>query len=337
MDDKFPAHHRVSLSDVSKAARISVATVSRAFSHPERVNDDTLRTIYRVAEEIGYVPRKGSAYAHDESSKLIAVVINDVGNPVYAEFVKSIQQQCRKYGYSIMIIDSQEMSSIERIMLGLMEAYVTGVILVSSRLSDANIKKMAKIKSLVLINRAVQGIKSVIADTRTGLEQAVHELRSLGHESLTYLSGPTDSWQNMVRKETLVSICRQNDIALNCIPCSAPTYNGGFACLPQFSQHATSAVIAYNDIMAIGFMTALEKCGMEVPEKVSVVGIDDIPISGIVNPTLSTIHIDRATIGKMAVDELVSRLRGGNLHRLLKPIMLDSRFIARGSTGPRRD
>lgn len=105
MDDKFPAHHRVSLSDVSKAARISVATVSRAFSHPERVNADTLRTIYRVAEEIGYVPRKGSAYAHDESSKLIAVVINDVGNPVYAEFVKSIQQQCRKYGYSIMIID----------------------------------------------------------------------------------------------------------------------------------------------------------------------------------------------------------------------------------------
>lgn len=76
---------------------------------------------------------------------------------------------------------------------------------------------------------------------------------------------------------------------------------------------------------------------MEVPEKVSVVGIDDIPISGIVNPTLSTIHIDRTTIGKMAVDELVSRLRGGNLHRLLKPIMLDSRFIARGSTGPRRD
>lgn len=184
MDDKFPAHHRVSLSDVSKATRISVATVSRAFSHPERVNNDTLRTIYRVAEEIGYVPRKGSAYAHDESSKLIAVVINDVGNPVYAEFVKSIQQQCRKYGYSIMIIDSQEMSSIERIMLGLMETYVAGVILVSSRLSDANIKKMAKIKSLVLINRAVQGIKSVIADTRTGLEQAVHELRSLGHESL---------------------------------------------------------------------------------------------------------------------------------------------------------
>ena len=131
----------------------------------------------------------------------------------------------------------------------------------------------------------------------------------------------------MVRKETLVSICRQNDIALNCIPCSAPTYSGGFACLPQFSQHATSAVIAYNDIMAVGFMAALEECGMEVPEKVSVVGIDDIPISGIVNPM----------IGKMAVDELVSRLRGGNLHRMLKPIMLDSRFITRGSTGPRRD
>lgn len=236
-----------------------------------------------------------------------------------------------------MIIDSQEMSSIERIMLGLMETYVVGVILVSSRLSDANIKKMAKIKSLVLINRAVQGIKSVIADTRTGLEQAVHELRSLGHESLTYLSGPTDSWQNMVRKETLVSICRQNDIALNCIPCSAPTYNGGFACLPQFSQHATSAVIAYNDIMAIGFMTAMKDCGIKVPEKVSVGGIDDIPISAIVSPALSTVRIDRTLIGKTATDELIGQLRGGNLRRSLKPIMIGSHFVMRGSVGAAGD
>ena len=330
MSGESPRRHRVNLSDVSKVAQISIATVSRAFSHPERVNADTLRVIYKASEKVGYVPRKSVRRMQDESNKLIAVVINDIGNPVYAEYVKSIQHRCRKYGYSIMIIDSQETSSIEHIMIGLTEEYVDGIIFASSRLSDANIQKMAKMKPLVLINRAVHGVQSVIVDTRVGLEDLVGRMRSLGHKSLTYLSGPNDSWQNAVRRETLSRICARNDIVLNTVACSVPTYRGGFSCLAQFLRRPPSAVLAYNDIMAIGFMAALKDCGIDVPRKVSVAGIDDIPISGIISPALSTVHIDRELIGEMAVDELIGRLLG-NLRRTLKPMIHDSCFIMRDS------
>jgi len=82
--------------------------------------------------------------------------------------------------------------------------------------------------------------------------------------------------------------------------------------------------------MAIGFMAALKDCGIDVPGKVSVAGIDDIPISGIISPALSTVHIDRELIGEMAVDELIGRLLG-NLRRTLKPMIHDSCFIMRDS------
>lgn len=337
MSSESAARCHASLSDVSQAAHISIATASRAFVHPERVNADTLKRIYDAAEKVGYVPRKNAQQSNDDSGKLIAVVINDIGNPVYAEFVKSIQHRCREYGYSIMIIDSQEMSSIEHIMLMLTEEYVDGIVLTSSRLSDANIQKMAKAKPLVLINRSVHGVKSVIADTYGGLEKFLQELCSLGHKSLTYLSGPADSWQNAVRRETLSGICKKKGISLNVIPGSSPTYGGGVSCVAQFFQHPTSAVIAYNDIMAIGFMTAMKDCGIKVPEKVSVGGIDDIPISAIVSPALSTVRIDRTLIGKTATDELIGQLRGGNLRRSLKPIMIGSHFVMRGSVGAAGD
>lgn len=216
MSSESAARCHASLSDVSQAAHISIATASRAFVHPERVNADTLKRIYDAAEKVGYVPRKNAQQSNDDSGKLIAVVINDIGNPVYAEFVKSIQHRCREYGYSIMIIDSQEMSSIEHIMLMLTEEYVDGIVLASSRLSDANIQKMAKAKPLVLINRSVHGVKSVIADTYGGLEKFLQELCSLGHKSLTYLSGPADSWQNAVRRETLSGICKKKRHCAEC-------------------------------------------------------------------------------------------------------------------------
>lgn len=141
MSSESSVRRHASLSDVSQVAHISIATASRAFAHPERVNADTLKRIYDAAEKVGYVPRKNAQQSNDASGKLIAVVINDIGNPVYAEFVKSIQHRCREYGYSIMIIDSQEMSSVEYIMLMLTEEYVDGIVLASSRLSDVNIQK----------------------------------------------------------------------------------------------------------------------------------------------------------------------------------------------------
>ena len=154
---------------------------------------------------------------------------------------------------------------------------------------------------------------------------------------MLFRSGPADSWQNAVRRETLSGICKKKGIALNVIPGSSPTYGGGVSCVAQFFQHPTSAVIAYNDIMAIGFMTAMKDCGIKVPEKVSVGGIDDIPISAIVSPALSTVRIDRTLIGKTATDELIGQLRGGNLRRSLKPIMIGSHFVMRGSVGAAGD
>lgn len=326
---------RATLREVAELSGVSISTASRVFSRPQRVNVDTVLKVHQVAEQLGYTPKPADHDALDSEMKgLIAVVVSDLGNPVYAQFTKSIQRQCLQSGFGALIIDTQEASIIERNVLTLVNAQVDGVLLASSRLSNKEIQKLADIKPLVALNRSVLGIKSVISDAQYGIEESVNHLTALGHRRITYLAGPSTSWQNAARWEALSLACNRRSLPLECIECPAPTYDGGFRCLLPFAENPTTAVIAYNDIIAIGFMMALKSCDVDVPGQVSVIGIDDIPISSRTSPALSTIAIDRDTLGMLAARELIAQVRHTQTDGSLIPILQEAHLLIRQSTAP---
>lgn len=332
-DETEETSAKVTIRDVAKAAGVAASTVSRAFARPGRVSTATAQRIFDVADRIGY--RSKTIAPFDPSNRfsgLIAFVVADLSNPVFAEYARSAQHECFTNNLGLLVIDSEENAAIERDAIRLAYSHIDGIILGSSRLSDAGIRKLAQTKPVIAMNRSIRGIQSVIADASQGLEQAMEHLTELGHGAITYLGGPESSWQDGVRWRTLSSLCSRRNIKLHRVSGRAPSFSGGYRCREEFLNNPTTAVVAYNDTMAIGFVASLHAKGIKVPEQISVVGIDDVQFSSLVSPALSTVRMPRKELGSRAVDEMVSLLHNLKRAEKLQPIILNSTFIPRAST-----
>lgn len=334
--NETPRNNHVTIRDVAQAAGVSISTVSRTFARPGRVSATMAEHIRQVADDMGYRSGAVTTQAPIDSTalkSLLAITVADIANPIFADYIKSAQRQCMRKGFGLIVIDSEETGLIERTTMRIVYDHVDGFILASSRTSDAAIRKIAEIKPVVTLNRPVQGLQSIVSDPSQGLSEAIDHLVDMGHTSITYLSGPDASWQNGMRWRILHKLCAEHDLKLKRIPCMSPTYDGGCRAVQDFLKSPTSAVIAYNDNVATGFIAVLKAKGKRVPQDVSVIGTDDLPISSLLDPPLSTIHLLRRELGEQAVDELVARLHHTATNLNLKPIMIPSTFVERGTVG----
>lgn len=324
----------VTIRDVARAAGVAPSTVSRAFSRPGRVSSATAQRIHEIADAMGYRAAPIRAYNAGEGfNGMVAIVVADISNPVFADYTRSVQRRCFTNNLGLLVINTEENATVEQSAIRLASRHIDGIILASSRVSDTGIRKLAQTKPLVAMNRSIRGVQSVTSDPKHGLEQAVDHLAGLGHDTITYLGGPDSSWQNSMRWRELSTLCTARHIKLRHIPSGTPTFSGGYRCREQFLKNPSSAVVAYNDIMAIGFIAALSASGIRVPTQVSVVGIDDVQFSSLVTPALSTVRLPRKELGVQAVDELMKIMHHTNQTDRIRPITLDSTFIPRASTG----
>nr|WP_236023809.1 LacI family DNA-binding transcriptional regulator [Bifidobacterium miconis] len=326
---------RVTITDVAKEAGVSPSTVSRAFARPGRVNAQTAQRIREAADRLGY--RSTAVPVVSDGLRMtgqIAFVVSDLGNPIFANYVKSAQHEALKRGYSLLVIDSEESDVVERRAVEFVRDHVDGIVLGSSRRSDAAIRKLAETVPVITINRPIRGVRSVISDVRGGLGSAVGRLLDLGHRRIAYVSGPEQSWQNGVRWQTLLTMSRAQGFAVRRIPSESPTYAGGFRAVQDVLSSSCTAVVAYNDLIAIGLTAALTARGVRVPDRISIVGIDDIPTSSLIAPKLSTVRLNGTKVAARAVGELIDGLRRVPAAGDYKPIFVDSVFISRESVVP---
>ena len=328
------------IRDVAREAGVSPATVSRTFARPGRVSTATAAKVRMVAERLKYradmacAPRGGfPAGAQD----LLGISVADLGNPIYSDYVNVVQRRCLHWKIGLMIVNAGENGIVERKSLRMATRHAAGIIAVSPRASDASIRKLAEIRPLVSLNRPVRGVVSILPDPSAGLLDAVTRLQQLGHTAVTYLAGPAASWQDGRRYRVLSETCAKLGMRLRRILTASPTLWGGTGITAErFMARPTSAVIAYNDMIALGFVKRLTECGIRVPADVSVIGIDDIPFDTLVAPALSTIKLPRVKIAELAVDELMRQLRGIPEPDRFEPIALRSAFVSRGTIGPCR-
>lgn len=319
--------------DVARHAGVSSSTVSRAFARPGRVSYGTAQKIFAAAEELGYrsKPMNGSARARGVRTSMIALVIADISNPVYAEMVRGAEAAAAEAGYTMLLVNTQESDRKEREGLERALPMVDGIVLSSSRMPDSGIRMMAKQKPVIVMNRAVADVPSVVTDNARGIRRAAEHLGELGHRNIVYLAGPEASWADGMRWRSLREAALELDLNVRRIGPAKPTLKGGGELARLWMEQRSTAVIAYNDQLALGFIRELQRQRLGVPQDVSVVGFDNAYGSDLMTPALTTVEAPLYALGTTAVNNLLA-FAGGAKSQSGRPVLLPTRLIVRSST-----
>ena len=316
------------IAAIAERAGVAVSTVSRALSNPTRVNITTRHRIEEIAREVGYLPRGRIR------TRSVAVVVADIGNPFYFGIIRGTQHQLRAADYSLTLLDTEESGDLEADLIERLRPNIDGVVLAASRLSDSAIAALARTIPVVVINRNVPSVPSVVIDTPSGMDQALEHLVSLGHREIVYVSGPERSWPNAVRWRALEAGAKRLDVKLGRIGPFAPRRTSGTAAADALVNSRATAAIAYNDLVAIGMLARLAERGISVPGALSIVGCDDIFGADFCSPSLTTVTAPIEQAARVAVTLLLGSLEsrpGGKRDGVLLPTHL----TVRGSTGVR--
>ena len=326
-----PAGRPPTIYDVARECGVASSTVSRAFSRPGRVSASTAERIRAAAERIGYRADPIARALPTGRTSMIAVVVSDFTNPVYFPIVRGAEQAADEAGLTIVLRDTMESGPAERVGIYRVLAMVEGVVLASSRMSDAAIRAIAARIPLVLLNRVVPGVAGVVTDNSAGMRLAVEHLGSLGHESITYLAGPEASWADGVRWRAVYEAAQGFGLRARRIGPCLPTIIGGVNAVDELLRHPSPAVIAYNDLLAIGVLRGLAAAGVGVPAQTSIIGCDNIFGSDFCSPPLTTVAAPLRDLGLSAVRQLIAQI-GGAKPSLSPPRVLPVHLVLRGST-----
>ena len=322
--------------DVARIAGVATSTVSRALSNPGRVSFETAEHVRKVAEEIGYRSAALERALPAQGTMLLGMIVADINNPVFHGMIRGAERTAMHAGYIMLVVETQESVHTEKQALSRVLSAVDGVILSSSRMSDASIRDAAKHRPLVLLNRIVGQIPSVATDNLNAMMKASEHLAGAGVREITYLAGPEASWSDGMRWQGLRAAGLELDLKVRRIGPNVPTMAGGGLAATKWLGNQTRGVIAYNDLLAIGFIQEVMLAGCRVPEDVCVIGFDNILDSSLVEPRLTTIAAPLVSLGSAAVNRLLKR-SWHEADELAEPVLLPTRLVVRDSTGRQRN
>ncbi|MGH3435174.1 MAG: LacI family DNA-binding transcriptional regulator [Sciscionella sp.] len=324
------------IDDVASKAAVSTSTVSRAFSRPDAVRSQTRDRILAVAHELGYTPSRVARSLAGGRTSSIGLFVPDIANPFFPPIIKAVQSQARRTDRSLFIADSDEHSEDEFAIVRAMADQVDGLIVASPRMPDRNIHEIIDLVSTVVINRDVDGAPAMVLSDDDGFGQAVEHLAALGHQRMIYLAGPDSSYPNRVRRSALLAAAERLRVEMIELGPFRPMFESGTRAADLVIAQDASAVIAYNDLIALGLMARLAERGIVVGSEISVIGIDDIWLAPMAQTPLTSVRVPSAAAGTAAVRMLTDMIDNGG-HSLQDRYTVPTELIVRATTGsPRR-
>ena len=296
------------IHDVARRAEVSVATVSRSFTAPETVRAATRARVLHAAGELGYQPNRAARGLITGRTGNVGVIVPDLGNPYFHSVLKGAQARARSADYAVFVADGQESAAEEEALIGAMSKQVDGILLCSSRLAPGTLAGLEPAPAVALLNRRVDGLSTVEVDSADGMRQAMSHLAALGHVRCAFVSGPRRSWSNQQRLRGLRAAAKASGAEIVTVGPVAPQFEGGVDAAEQVLASGATAVLAYNDLVAAGILSRLARLGVAVPDELSVVGFDDIPLAAMLTPALTTVAAPTAEAGAAAVDTLLGAM-----------------------------
>lgn len=322
------------INEVASACGVSISTVSRALSRPEQVNATTRERVLATARAMDYQPSTAARSLMSGRTMVLGLLVPDITNPFYFGLIRGAQSQATARGYQQVLVDTEESVELEARQIRTSDKTTDGLVLAASRLSDEALRSAAEKVPLVTINRSTVGVGSVVIDTPAGMAQAVDHLASLGHRDIAYLAGPRSSWSNARRWRSIQLSGRRAGVATRRLGPFPPTREAGAAAADAAVHAGVTAVVAFNDLIALGVLGRLAARGLSVPGDMSVVGCDDIFGADFCHPPLTTLCAPAEQAGRVAVDMLLERLQP--VPAPVRSHVVPAVLTVRGSTGPLR-
>jgi LacI family transcriptional regulator len=254
-------------------------------------------------------------------------VLPDITNPVHFELIRGAEQVARAGGFTLVVSETEAAADIERETIEALQPSVDGLLVVASRLDDAALADLARVKPIVAANHSAPSLPSVIPDLAMGLTAAIDHLRDLGHRSVAYL-GMSGLQSNRSRWDLTLDLAMSRDVSLVEITVEAPTVEAGADALRRVRASGVTAVLAYNDLVAHGLLRAARDAGLTLPEAFSVIGFDDIFSAELAVPALTTLHSPLREIGTRAMETLIDPER----NRVPSKVVLPLDLVVREST-----
>ena len=323
---------RATIVDVAAEAGVAPSTVSRSFTNPGRVNDATREHVLAVAAELGYRPNPAARALESGRTNTVALVLPDITNPYFFGLIKGAERAAAAAGHTLVMADTQENPAAEERVVRNLGPAVDGFVICSSRLPDRALHECAEQGPVTLVNRQVTGLDSVVSDYQSGTRQIVDHLASLGHQGFVFLGGPPESWSGARRWRGLQRAARTRRMSAVRHGPYQPNLSGGAAAADSALAIGATALVAHNDLLAIGMLGRLRERGVSVPGDVSVIGFDDIFGSEFCAPPLTTLAERVDDAGRRAVESLMMQMQ----RRDSQPaqLVLPTQLLVRASTGP---
>ncbi|WP_199440385.1 LacI family DNA-binding transcriptional regulator [Umezawaea beigongshangensis] len=329
---------RPTMEDVARRAGVSRALVSLVMRGSPKVSQTRRAAVQRAAQELGYSPHAMARSLASRTSTVLGVMVSDLHNPFFAEVIDGLDVMAREQGFDVIINTGGRSPARERRALtSLLSFRPAGVVLLSPVVPSAAISSAAAQLPVVLVARSsrLSGVDTVNDDGEQGGALAVDHLVSLGHRRIAHLDGGEGSGSGARRRGYLTAMAGHGLPAR--IVSSEYTDAAGARAVRELlaAGELPTALVACNDLNAVGAVSALEEAGLRVPRDVSVVGYDNTALAALRHVSLTTVDQPRNEIGRLAAESLLQRVRGERAHparHLLHPSL-----VVRSTTAPPPD
>jgi DNA-binding LacI/PurR family transcriptional regulator len=326
------ANSAPTITDVAQLLRISRSTVSRAFTRPELLSVETVKSVHAAATKLGYRPSLVARALSTGRHGNIAIVVPDIANPFIPPLLRAAQAAADGAGFSLFLGDSDEDGVRESVLLEKLLLQADGAVIVGSRMPNDKIQEFAKRYPVVLVNNDSSGIPRVLIDTAAGIDAAVTHLVELGHKRLVYVCGPASSWSDQQRRSAAKRAAKRLKITLEQIAAPRPTFDAGKAVTAAVLKTRATGAITFDDFVAYGLLAGLAERSVVVPRDFSVIGCDD-SLGGPAHLALTTISSRCTDAGRIAVRMLLATLQAGN--KMDRRCVLDTQLVVRETTAKR--
>jgi DNA-binding LacI/PurR family transcriptional regulator len=323
---------RVTIRQVAAEAEVSAATVSRVLAGSAAVSVELAARVREAVRRLGFTPHAVAQSLASGRTRVVGVLVPNLANAYFYALIKRMLADAGRDGYRLIVADSDESVGAEPELWTNLLDRTDGLILCSPRAGTAALRRLAEHgKPLIVLNRHIEelSISEVVVDAYPAMRQLATRIGALGHTHIAYLQGPSRSWQAKERWRAIRGAARQG-MTVTAIR-SGGTMDDGYRAVPEVLDSRCTAVLAYNDLAAIGLIAGLSERGVRVPEDLSVTGFDDIPFARFVSPPLTTVRSPQEEVGSVGWKTMSGLLEGAEPG---SRTMLAAQPVYRASTGP---
>lgn len=332
--------------DVARRAGVSKSTVSHVINNTRFVSEETRSVVLAAIEELNFHPSLIARSMSTQQTFTVGLLITDVGNPFYHPLIRGVEDEALAHGYSVFLFNaSYDIQRSVKYLHSMIERRVDGVILTTSRMSHELLGEVvrADLPAVVLDWHRFEApnVGAINFDFEHGMRQAIAHLVELGHRRFAHISGNLELWTARRRRDLFLAILAEYGIHTE----QAPVVEGDFSIesgrralreLLQLAERPT-AVLTVNDMTAFGMLFEAKEVGLQIPEDLSVIGVDNIALAAQISPALTTIALPCYDVGRAAMSMLLARIPD-QAAPLAPPVhqQVPTELIVRLSTGPCR-